>query len=382
MAMNGHGLRIGEEQDGVKTRRCTQCLGGAAVKRAGGGLLQQKTREAEKLRKRDAKPRKWSEGGRMQKQRRMDGDVQKTAAGRTRHGGELRERNQRTGPGPAVSATSSAANYATLREIESRLKSIRNIEKITKTMKIVASTKLTRAQRAMTASRSYGQTSNTVFEEAETKPVENEAGKQLVIVCSSDKGLCGGIHSGLSRQTRKLINESSAQIDLVVLGEKCKAQLSRSNGKNLVLSFAGVGKDVPTFSDASAIADQVSLLPEDYASVKILYNKFVNAQSYEATIIEAYSEDAIKASPQFSNFEVDDSVLANLQEYSLANSIFWALAEGHACEQSARRNAMDNASKNAGDMITKFQILYNRTRQAVITGELVEIITGASASEE
>ncbi|GAB7348825.1 hypothetical protein MBLNU459_g7536t2 [Dothideomycetes sp. NU459] len=283
---------------------------------------------------------------------------------------------------PAVSATSSAANYATLREIESRLKSIRNIEKITKTMKIVASTKLTRAQRAMTASRSYGQTSNTVFEEAETKPVENEAGKQLVIVCSSDKGLCGGIHSGLSRQTRKLINESSAQIDLVVLGEKCKAQLSRSNGKNLVLSFAGVGKDVPTFSDASAIADQVSLLPEDYASVKILYNKFVNAQSYEATIIEAYSEDAIKASPQFSNFEVDDSVLANLQEYSLANSIFWALAEGHACEQSARRNAMDNASKNAGDMITKFQILYNRTRQAVITGELVEIITGASASEE
>jgi len=75
-------------------------------------------------------------------------------------------------------------------------------------------------------------------------------------------------------------------------------------------------------------------------------------------------------------------VLANLREYALANSLFWALAEGHACEQSARRNAMDNASKNAGDMINRFQILYNRTRQAVITGELVEIITGASASEE
>lgn len=97
-------------------------------------------------------------------------------------------------------------------------------------------------------------------------------------------------------------------------------------------------------------------------------------------------------------------MLANLREYALANSLFWALAEGHACEQSARRNAMDvshslsstihpqeyladrlsyqNASKNAGDMINKFQILYNRTRQAVITGELVEIITGASASED
>lgn len=71
-----------------------------------------------------------------------------------------------------------------------------------------------------------------------------------------------------------------------------------------------------------------------------------------------------------------------MREYSLANLLFWALAEGHACEQSARRNAMDNASKNAGDMINKFQILYNRTRQAVITGELVEIITGAAASEQ
>lgn len=99
----------------------------------------------------------------------------------------------------------------------------------------------------------------------------------------------------------------------------------------------------------------------------------------------------------FSAFEIDDEVLGNLREYALANSLYWALAEGHACEQSARRNAMDvrnstsaacsyakmiqNASKNAGDMINKFQILFNRTRQAVITGELVEIITGAAASE-
>lgn len=81
-------------------------------------------------------------------------------------------------------------------------------------------------------------------------------------------------------------------------------------------------------------------------------------------------------------FEIEDGALENLREYSLANSLYWALAEGHACEQSARRNAMDNASKNAGEMIGKYQILYNRTRQAVITGELVEIITGATASED
>lgn len=195
-----------------------------------------------------------------------------------------------------VSAVPNAATYATLREIEQRLKSIRNIEKITKTMKIVASTKLTRAQRAMTESRSYGQTSNKVFEEAETKTPESEGKKHLYIICSSDKGLCGGIHSGLSRATRRTLNEAGDSIDLVVVGEKCKAQLGRSNPRNMALSFAGIGKDVPTFADAQAIADQVTLLGGDYASVKILYNKFVNAQSYEPTIIEAFSEEAIAAS--------------------------------------------------------------------------------------
>ena len=206
-------------------------------------------------------------------------------------------------------------------------------------MKIVASTKLTRAQKAMTDSRAYGQTSNQVYEEAETKPLEGEK-KTLMIICSSDKGLCGGIHSGLTRYTRRQLEEHP-NIDLVVIGEKCKAQLGRSNNKNMVLSFAGVGKDVPTFADAQAIADQIVLLPEDYASIKILYNKFLNAQSYEATPIEAFSEEAIANSPNFAAFEIDDEVLAHLREYTLANSLYWALAEGHACEQSARRNAMD-----------------------------------------
>ncbi len=164
-------------------------------------------------------------------------------------------------------------------------------------MKIVASTKLTRAQRAMTASRAYGQTSNTVFDEAETKATESGDGKKdLWIICSSDKGLCGGIHSGMTRRVRKQFAESAGNIELVVIGEKCKAQLGRSNAKNMVLSFAGIGKDVPTFGDAQAIADQITQLSGDYASVKILYNKFLNAQSYEPTIIDAFSEEAIAAS--------------------------------------------------------------------------------------
>ena len=208
-------------------------------------------------------------------------------------------------------------------------------------MKIVASTKLTRAQRAMVDSRSYGETSNTVFEKAETKPLESDDKKTLIIVCSSDKGLCGGIHSGLSRATRRMLEEKPNS-DLVVVGEKSKAQLGRSSGKNIQLSFAGVGKDVPTFADAQAIADQISLLPTDYSDIQILYNKFINATSYEATPIEAFSEEAIRQSrnfplfsvsptcpsltrspANFTAFEIDDEVLSNLREYALANSLYW-----------------------------------------------------------
>ncbi|KAK8035862.1 ATP synthase subunit gamma [Apiospora marii] len=273
-----------------------------------------------------------------------------------------------------------AATYATLREIEGRLKSIRNIEKITKTMKIVASTKLTRAQRAMTDAQKYGSASNEVYDAAETKALESEGKKPLYVICSSDKGLCGGVHSGLSRWVRRTIPQGSA--DLVIIGEKARSQLGRTNGNDIVLNFAGIGKNVPTFADAQAIADQIVQLQTQYSGIKILYNKFVNATSYEPTIIDAFSEEAIAASPNFSAFEVDEELIPNMREYALANSLYWALAEGHACEISARRNAMDNASKNAGEMIGKYQILYNRTRQAVITGELVEIITGATASAD
>lgn len=172
-------------------------------------------------------------------------------------------------------------------------------------MKIVASTKLNRAQRAMFDSRKYGETSNEVFNSAETKPLEAaEEGKTLLVVCSSDKGLCGGIHSGLSRTIRKMFNEQSAAgvsqpYDLVILGEKCKSQLQRTNGKDIALSFAGVGRDIPTFVEAQAIADQIVQLPGEYTSIKIIYNRFLNAQAYEPTIIEAFSEEAIAASRMF-----------------------------------------------------------------------------------
>lgn len=152
----------------------------------------------------------------------------------------------------------------------------------------------------MQESRKYGQTSNTVFEQAETKPLEGDDKKTLIVVASSDKGLCGGIHSGLTKRVRRMLIEKP-NTDIVVLGEKCKAQLSRSNAKNIQLSFAGIGKDIPTFADAQAVADQISLLPADYGSIQIVYNKFINATSYEATPIEAFSEEAIVNSRKLFN---------------------------------------------------------------------------------
>jgi F-type H+-transporting ATPase subunit gamma len=193
-------------------------------------------------------------------------------------------------------APANAATFATLREIEGRLKSIKNIEKITNTMKIVASTRLTRAQKAMDESRVYGKTSNNVFEQAETKALEDK--KTLLVVASSDKGLCGGIHSGLSKATRRIL-EANPNADVVILGDKAKAQLSRVAADNILLSFSNVCKDIPSFADAQAIADQIALLPENYASVRIIYNSFVNAQTYEATSIEAYSEEAITQSGEW-----------------------------------------------------------------------------------
>lgn len=270
--------------------------------------------------------------------------------------------------------------YATLREIETRLKSIKNIEKITKTMMIVASTRMGKAQRAMERSRVYDAAANTVYEKAEAAAPETPE-KSLLVVMSSDKGLCGSIHSQLARTARKILDESP-NVDLVVVGDKSKAQLSRTHPERLLLSFAGPGKEAPTFSEAALIADELQKLPTKYDKVTLLFNKYVSSVSFQPTLKDVYPESQLEAAPKFGSYEVEEEdVPTDFSEFNLANFILAGLSEGHAAEISARRNAMDNASKNAGDMINKYSILYNRTRQAVITNELVDIITGASSLE-
>jgi F-type H+-transporting ATPase subunit gamma len=263
---------------------------------------------------------------------------------------------------------------ATLREIEMRLKSVRNIEKITKSMKMIASTKLSKAQRAMISAKSYGEANSEVFKSA-TVP---ENPRVLYVVVSSDSGLCGGIHSSVSKAVRSAIKEN-ASAQVAVVGDKSKAQLSRAIPGNLVITFNQIGKDVPTFADAASVADLVTKRAGEFDVVRIIYNRFVSVISYESNTLEVLNEEALKNSADFKAYEMEEDVTKDLSEFGLANAIYAALVEGHAAEISSRRNAMDNASKNAGEMINLLQMKYNRGRQAAITNELVDIITGASA---
>ncbi|KAH9944926.1 ATPase, F1 complex, gamma subunit domain-containing protein [Amylocystis lapponica] len=283
-------------------------------------------------------------------------------------------------PAALGAAPASARNMATLREIELRLKSVRNIEKITKSMKMIASTKLAKAQRAMQAGKQYGIANSEVFVNA---PAENPAKRKLFIVVSSDKGLCGGIHSSVTKATRRAFADKESTVEddspIMVIGDKPKAQLLRTLPNNLVMTFNQIGRDIPTFADAAGVADLIIKSDVKYDGIAIVYNKFVSAISYEPAIVEVETENTLKESPGFKAYEMEDDVTKDLAEFSLANAIYAALVEGHACEQSARRNAMDNASKNASDMISRLQMQYNRGRQAAITNELVDIITGASA---
>ncbi|WVQ96405.1 ATP synthase F1, gamma subunit [Kwoniella sp. CBS 9459] len=272
--------------------------------------------------------------------------------------------------------TQQQQGMATLREIEQRLKSVKNIEKITKSMKVVASTKLTRAEKAMREAKKYGAANNELFKHTEADASE-EAPKILYVGISSDGGLCGGIHSSITRAIKKemAVNPGS----LAVVGDKPKSQLSRAMPQAFKVSFNSVGKDVPTFAEASAIADEIVKNGGEWDELKIVSNKYLSAISYESGVTSVISAKALQAAAGFQQYEMEEDVSKDLAEFALANAIYTALVEGHAAEISARRTAMENASNNANDMMASLQLQYNRGRQAVITNELIDIITGASA---
>ncbi|TIA92722.1 hypothetical protein E3P99_00473 [Wallemia hederae] len=278
----------------------------------------------------------------------------------------------------ARSFSSTAPAQETLREIEQRLKSVKNIEKITKSMKMIASTKLTKAQRAMNTAIIYGKTNNELFEQSQIKSPENA--KSLWIVVSSDSGLCGGIHSSVSKYTKRGIAEDGSEDNqIVILGDRARNQLQRSNPSDVKLSFNQIGKQVPTFADAAGIADTILTSGVEFDQVNLVYNQYTSQIGYDAGTLKAYTDKVLSESEGFKSYEQEEEATKDLAQFSFANAIYATLVEGHASEINARRNAMDNASKNAGEMINTLNLKYNRGRQAQITNELIDIITGASS---
>jgi len=276
--------------------------------------------------------------------------------------------------------------YATLKDISRRLKSVKNIQKITQSMKMVSAAKYARAERDLKAARPFGTGAQSFYERSELIQ-KTEAGEKkkigtLIIALTSDRGLCGAVHSGIARKTKAIMAEEANPKDMqiITIGDKAKAMLFRVFPDNVILQFNYFGKKAPTFNDAVMVANTIISSGVEFEQGILLYNKFKTVVSYEALEMPIFSLDAINKSPKLTVYDsIDADVLQSFYEYSMASLIFYAMKENACSEQSARMSAMDSASKNAGEMIQKLQLTYNRTRQAVITRELIEIISGAAA---
>lgn len=289
---------------------------------------------------------------------------------------------------------------ANLKDLKNRIASVKNTRKITKAMQMVAAAKLRRAQEAAEASRPYTERFNAVVSSlaasvggSDTAPkLLSGTGKDdvhLLVVMTAEKGLCGGFNANISKKARaharKLIADGK-QVKILTVGKKGRDQLKRDLAKHFVghvdlSSVKRVG-----FAEAQGIAKDVLIRFDEgeYDVATIFYSEFVNVVSQIPTalqIIPAQFEPSEGEAPEtlFDYEPSEEAILADLLPRGVATAIFSALLENGASEQGARMSAMDNATRNAGDMIENLTIEYNRSRQAVITNELIEIISGAEA---
>lgn len=267
---------------------------------------------------------------------------------------------------------------ATLKDIRVRLSSVKNIQKITQSMKMVSAAKYARAERELKKARSFSEAFPASFRTDDPEKKEGKA-STLVIAITSDRGLCGAVHSSVARKVKSLLAENS-DAKIVCVGDKSRALLARAFPNNVLLSYNNFGKKPPSFADAQEVARDIIESGYNFEKGVVVYNKFKSVVSYLTSEQPVFSFDQITTSPKIYEFDsVDEGVLRNYYEYSLASLIYYVMKENACSEQSARMSSMDNASKNAGEMIGKLTLQFNRTRQAVITRELIEIISGAAA---
>lgn len=293
---------------------------------------------------------------------------------------------------------------ASLKDLRNRIASVKATQKITKAMQMVAAAKLRRAQMAAEAARPYAERMDAILANIAGK-VAGQAGApallagtgkdevHMLLVCTAERGLCGAFNSSIARLARERANaliSAGKTVKIICVGRKGYDILRRTFAKQIVevidlRSVRAVGYD-----NAAEIAQKVVARYEagEFDICTLFYSRFKSVIAQIPTALqiippqlpEATSEPAAGTNTPVYEYEPEeDEILAELLPRNLATQVFRALLENAASEQGARMSAMDNATRNAGDMIRKQTITYNRTRQAMITKELIEIISGAEA---
>src|SRR6185436_18691552 len=288
-----------------------------------------------------------------------------------------------------------------LKTFRNRIASVKATRKITRAMQMVAASKLKRAQDAAQEARPYaekmagviGALAGSLADNTGAPPLLAGTGRDqvhLVIVATADRGLCGGFNTNIVRKARSVIDgllRDGKQVKILCIGRKGRDQLRRLYGKYIVETIELAGIKRIAFSDAAAIGRRVLQMFEagEFDVATICYAKFKSVISQEPVaqrLIPAPVETA-SAPGQTGNFydyePGEGEILADLLPRNVSVQFFRALLENAASEQGARMSAMDSATRNAGDVIDRLTLQYNRSRQAMITKELIEIISGAEA---
>ena len=287
---------------------------------------------------------------------------------------------------------------ASLKELKDRIGSVKSTQKITKAKQMVAAAKLRRAQSAAEAARPYAERLAAVMASLATKVSGDSAPKLLagtgsnqkhrLVVVNTDKGLCGGLNSNIVKeaklQAKKLIAEGK-DVQFYLVGKKGRAPIKRDYANKIAKHFDTSNVKTPGFEEADAVADELIAMFEDGAFdvAHLVAPTFQSALVQTPTttqLIPVPSPEEASGGDAVVEYEPgEEEILEELLPRYVKTQIFGALLEREASEQGASMTAMDNATRNAGDLINKLTIQYNRSRQAAITTELIEIIAGAEA---
>jgi F-type H+-transporting ATPase subunit gamma len=288
---------------------------------------------------------------------------------------------------------------ASLDDLKKRIASVKSTQKITKAMKMVAAAKLRRAQESAEKGRPYSEKMNNVILNLSNGISDKENAPKLLlgtgqekihlcVVMTSDRGLCGGFNSNIIKKAKsyfsKILDEGK-ELKIITVGSKGNDQLKRVYGDKIIENISFKESKNANYFDADKVGKMVIEKFEagEFDVCTIFYNQFKNVitQIPQAQqIIPLNNEGEENSSEESYEFEPDeDEILSNLLPKNISTQIFKAMLENSASEQGSRMSAMDNATRNAGEMVDKLTIEYNRSRQAAITKELIEIISGAES---